>query len=104
MLYITRDILEHPPGRRQQKAVSPQAQASPKQGTFSSEYVKRSVYSADMAAVRKLLASQNDIIVEMLKKITALEQAVHGKETIAEDMGSFDRLAAENLKREDGLT
>lgn len=103
MLYITRDILEHPPGRRQQKAVSPQAQASPKQGTFSSEYVKRSVYSADMAAVRKLLASQNDIIVEMLKKITALERAVHGKETIAEDMGSFDRLAAENLKREDGL-
>ena len=64
--------------------------------------MRRSVYTADMAAVRKLLKSQNDIIVEMLKKITALERAAIGKTDLAEDMGQIDRLAAENAAREDG--
>ncbi len=37
-------------------------------------YIKRSVYSTDMASLRKLLAEQNDMIVELFKKISALEQ------------------------------
>ncbi len=101
MLYITRDILEHPPVQKPQKRIVPQGQNPLKQQSYSSEYVKRSVYSADMAAVRKLLASQNDIIVEMLKKITALERTALGKNEIAEDENQIDRLAAANVKQEE---
>ena len=42
-------------------------------------YIKRSVYAADMASLRKLLAGQNDLIVELFKKISVLEQKEHRK-------------------------
>ena len=126
MLYLTRDILEHPPKEKPRRQAhqgetpnggteshrrqntpagtehAQQLEFNSRHGTPGTDYVRRSVYTADMAAVRKLLKSQNDIIVEVLKKITALERAAMGKTDLAEDMGQIDRLAAENAAREDG--
>ena len=98
MLYITRNILEHPPKEQNEE---PQKKQPTPIDTNSGAFVPRSVYAADMAALRKLLASQNDIIVEMLKKITALERTAFPSESIAEDDGQLDRLAAENARTEE---
>lgn len=100
MLYITRDILEHPPKEKPVPRKTPTAGKTDKNIGVSREYVPRGVYSADMAAVRKLLASQNDIIVEMLKKITALERLAFQENKIAETPDQIDRLAAENMRNE----
>ena len=115
-LYNSHDILDLPP---RSDAITKDAKdpfgKSPsfKNNLFEPkppEFVKRSVYLTDMAAVRKLLAGQNDVVVEMLKKISALEEAMREKEallnqltknispeSLVENPDQIDRLAAENL-------
>jgi len=99
LLYITRDILEHPPKKESTKTPTATIKDSALKENIHTEYVKRSVYSADMAAIRKLLSGQNELIVELLKKISALEQEIKKPDSIAEDENQIDRLAAENIKK-----
>lgn len=81
-LYLMNNILEHLPAKRNKQHAATREQVIPKIQNYhrshiqAQEYVRHSVYAADITATRKLLKSQNDIIVEMLKKITALERAV----------------------------
>lgn len=139
MLYITRDLLDHPPkatvspapravntsalgtssagaeGASAKEKRAPQTNPFPE--SKPAEFVKRSVYLTDMAAVRKLLAGQNDVVVEMLKKITALERAIREREDppistdkgisaeeLTEDPNAIDRLAAENAQEDSNET
>lgn len=124
MLYLTQNILDQPPSGKakqhhdilkQNFAISQEHGMQERQSkqknifeqktafehpSFAPEYVRRSVYSADMAALRNLLKSQNDMIVEMLKKITALERAALEEHKSAEDMKQMNQSTAENTEHE----
>ena len=64
-----------------------------------SDYVKTSIYAKDLAAIRKLLSSQNDIINELSKKISVLE-GTDNSDTILENPDDLDRFTASNIAKE----
>ena len=97
MLYAAKDLLEHPllagPSRKKStdKTVPPINNAKT-DATPDSLFVKRSTCTDNMAALRSMVVAQNDMILEILKKIAYLErQLTPSAEALAEDPDAIDR-------------
>lgn len=73
---------------------------APMKSAPSADYVKQSVYAADMDAVHALLEKQNEIIRKILKKITVPERTVCHTDEIVEDAEILDQLAFHALQED----
>lgn len=93
MLYAARDFLEYPPELSRNRGQNKSKAKTASDGTSQeSMFVKRSIYTADMASLRKVLAGQNDMILEILKKIARLERPLTpSAEELAEDPDAIDQ-------------
>ncbi len=70
--------------------------ATKKETAKNSEYVKTSIYAKDLAAIRKLLSNQNDIISEIIKKLSALERTDNSS-LILENPDDLDKIVSRNI-------
>lgn len=61
-----------------------------------SEFVKTSIYSKDLAAIRKLLSNQQELILELTKKISVLERTDISN-SIIENPDDLDKITVKNL-------
>ncbi|MBR4890637.1 MAG: hypothetical protein IKU15_05050 [Clostridia bacterium] len=94
-LYHPYDILDFKDRIKKQPSVSPEDKDNK-----PSEYVLKSTYKRDLASLKKLLSGQNDIIMELFKKIAVLERTASDYNEIVEDIDKLDNLAMENAKKD----
>jgi len=94
-MYHPYDVLDIKDRTKKQPSVPPTDKTDE-----PSEFVLKSTYKRDLASLKKLLSGQNDIIMELFKKIAVLERTASVHDEIVEDTDKLDLLAMENAKKD----